>query len=56
MRGSFAFLLPLYFGAALFGVNAAANTVTPLAAAADMTVVAGPIRARWERRRSPMCW
>ena len=50
MRGSFAFLLPLYFGAALFGVNAAANTVTPLAAAADMTVVAGPIRARWERR------
>jgi hypothetical protein len=49
MRGSLPFLLPLYFGAALFGASAAAHTVTPVAAAADMTVVAGPVRARWER-------
>jgi hypothetical protein len=49
MRGSFPLLLPLYFGAALFGANAGAPPATPVAAAADMTVVVTPVRARWER-------
>lgn len=49
MRGSFPLLLPLYFGAALFGANAGARPATPVAAAADMTIVATPVRARWER-------
>src|SRR5512132_2059636 len=50
MRGSFPILLPFFFSAALVGANAAAHTVTPVAAAADVTVVARPVRARWERR------
>src|SRR4051812_38627006 len=49
MRGSFPLLLPLYFGAALFGANAVAHPTTPVAAAADVTIVATPLRARWER-------
>jgi len=50
MRGSFPLLLPLYFGAALlFGASAAAHPATPVAAAADVTIVATPVRARWER-------
>jgi hypothetical protein len=49
MRGSFPLLLPLYFGAALFGATAGAHPATPIAAAADVTIVATPVRARWER-------
>jgi predicted Zn-dependent protease len=50
MRGSFPLLLPVYLGATLFGVNATAHRAMPIAAAADMTTVARPARARWERR------
>src|SRR4051812_40192101 len=49
MRGSFPLLLPLYFGAALFGANAVAHPATPAAAPADITIVAAPVRARWQR-------
>ena len=49
MRGSLPLLLPVYFGAALFGVNAAAHPATPVAAAADVTIVSTPVRAKWER-------
>jgi hypothetical protein len=49
MRGSLPLLLPLYFGAALFGANAGVRSATPVAAAADVTIVATPIHARWER-------
>jgi hypothetical protein len=50
MRRPLPFLLPLYLSAALFGVNGTAHPTTPTAAAADMTTVARPVRARWERR------
>ena len=49
MRGSLPLLLPLYFGAALFGATAGAHPATPVAAVADVTIVATPVRARWER-------
>jgi hypothetical protein len=49
MRGSLPLILPLYFGAALFGVKPAQPT-TPVAAATDMTTVVRPVRARWERQ------
>ena len=50
MRRSFPLLVPVYIGAALVGVNRTAYPTTPVAAAADMTTVARPSRARWERR------
>jgi hypothetical protein len=50
MRRSFPLLVPVYLGAALVGVNRTAYPTTPVAAAADMTTVARPTRARWERR------
>jgi hypothetical protein len=50
MRRSIPLLIPLYVGAGLFGVNATTHLATPLAAAADVTSVARPVRARWERR------
>lgn len=50
MRRSVPLLIPLYVGAALFGVHASAHSSTPVAAAADMTTVSRPARPRWERR------
>jgi predicted Zn-dependent protease len=50
MRRSFPVLVPLYFAVTLVGVNAAAHPTPPAAAAADITTVARPVRARWERR------
>jgi predicted Zn-dependent protease len=50
MRRSYSVLVPLYLGAALVGVKGTAHPTTPVAAAADMTTVARPARARWERR------
>ena len=50
MRRSFPLFVPVYLGAALVGVNRTAYPTTPVAAAADMTTVAAPSRARWERR------
>jgi matrixin len=50
MRRPFPLLLPVYLTAAVFGVNGTAHPTTPVAAAADMTTVARPVRARWERR------
>ena len=49
MRRSFPVLVPLYLGVALLGVNANAHPTTTRSAAADMTSVARPVRARWER-------
>lgn len=49
MRRSIPLLIPLYVGAALISVNAAAHPTPPVAAAADVTTVALPVRARWER-------
>jgi len=49
MRRSFPFLIPLYVGAAVLVVNATAHPTTTASAAADMTSVARPPRARWER-------
>jgi predicted Zn-dependent protease len=50
MRRSIPLLIPLYASAALMGMNATAHPTTPVAAAADVTNVAPPVRARWERR------
>src|SRR5689334_9490463 len=50
MRRSLPLLVPVYLGAALVGVRGTAHPTTPVAAAADMTIVARPVRARWERR------
>ena len=50
MRRSLPLLVPVYLGAALAGVNRTAHPTTPVAAAADMTIVARPARARWQRR------
>jgi predicted Zn-dependent protease len=49
MRRSIPVLIPVYVSAALLGVNASAHPTTPVAAAADVTNVAAPLRARWER-------
>jgi hypothetical protein len=49
MRRSIPFLLPLYVCLALLAMNVVALSTTPLAAAADVTSVARPERARWER-------
>jgi len=49
MRRPLPILLPVYLTVALFGVNGTAHPTTPIAAAADMTTVARPVRARWER-------
>jgi predicted Zn-dependent protease len=50
MRRSYSLLLPVYLSAALAGMKGTAHPTTPVAAAADMTTVARPLRARWERR------
>jgi predicted Zn-dependent protease len=50
MRRSFPLLVPIYLGAALVGVHGTAHPTTPVAAVADMTTVARPSRARWDRR------
>ncbi len=49
MRRSIPLLIPVYIGAAFVGVNATAFPTSPVAAAADVTNVAAPVRARWER-------
>ena len=49
MRRSLRILVPLYLGVTLIGVSAAAHPTTPTAALADVTSVAGPVRARWQR-------
>jgi predicted Zn-dependent protease len=49
MRRSIPLLIYIYVGAALVSVNATAHPTTPVAAAADVTNVARPLRARWER-------
>jgi len=54
MRRSFPLLVPFYVGVALLGVNATAHPTTSAAAAADMTTVARPARARWERPERPI--
>ena len=50
MRRSVSVLFPVYLGAALVGARGTAHPITPVAAAADVTTVARPARARWERR------
>jgi predicted Zn-dependent protease len=51
MRRSISVLVPLYLAVTLVGVTAAANPAAPSpAAAADVTTVVRPVRARWERR------
>ena len=50
MRRSFPLLVPLYVGVALLGLNSNAHPTTTGPAAADMTSVARPVRARWERQ------
>jgi predicted Zn-dependent protease len=50
MRRSLSLLVPLYVSAAMLGVNATAHPTPPLAAPPDVTDVARPARARWERR------
>ena len=50
MRRSFSLLVPVYLATALVGMKGTAHPTTPVAAAADMTTVARPTRARWERR------
>ena len=49
MRRSLHFLVPLYVGVALVGVNANAHPTSARPVAADVTSVARPARARWER-------
>ena len=49
MRRSVPLLIPISVGVALFGVNASAHSSTPVAAAADVTIVSRPARPRWER-------
>ena len=43
-------LVPLYLGVTFIGASATPRSIIPAAAAADMTTVATPSRARWERR------
>ena len=51
MRRSLPVLIPLYLGVTLVGVTAAAHPARPAAGVvADVTTVARPSRARWERR------
>ena len=50
MRRSFPFLVPLYVGVAVLGVNASAHPTTAASAPTDVTSVARPVRARWERQ------
>ena len=50
MRRSFPLLVPLYVSVALLGLNSNAHPTTTEPAAADMTSVAKPVRARWERQ------
>jgi predicted Zn-dependent protease len=50
MRRSYSLIVPVYLGAAIVGVRGTAHPTTPVAAAADMTTVARPQPARWERR------
>ena len=50
MRRSVPLLVPLYVSAAILGVNATAHPTPPAAAPPDVTDVARPVRARWERR------
>lgn len=50
MRRSFPLLVPLYVGVALLGLNSNAHPTTTAPAAADVTSVARPVRARWERQ------
>ncbi len=50
MRRPVSLLVPLYLGVALIGARVAPRSIIPVAAAADMTTVAQPSRARWERR------
>ncbi|HEX5072157.1 MAG TPA: matrixin family metalloprotease [Gemmatimonadaceae bacterium] len=52
MRRTVSLLLPLYLGATLIGASATPRSIVPVAAAADVTTVARPSRARWERRVS----
>jgi predicted Zn-dependent protease len=49
MRRSVSLLIPLYLGATLIGASRTPRSIVPVAAAADMTTVARPSRARWER-------
>ena len=49
MRRSVALLFPLCGAITLFGVSATAHPTPPTAAAADVTTVGRPIRARWAR-------
>ena len=50
MRRSLSAIFPVYLGAALVGAGGTAHPSAPVAAAADVTTVARPARARWERR------
>jgi len=50
MRRSFSLVFPVYLGVALIGASRSADPRTPVPAAADVTTVARPARARWERR------
>jgi len=50
MRRPVSLLVPLVLGAALIGARAIPRSIIPVAAAADMTTVARPSRARWERK------
>ncbi len=50
MRRPVSLLVPLYLSAALIGARGTPRPTTPVAAATDMTTVARPERARWERR------
>src|SRR5262245_12732127 len=49
MRRPVSLLVPLYLGATLIGARVSPRSIIPVAAAADMTTVARPARARWER-------
>ena len=49
MRRPVSLLVPLYLGVTLIGARATPRSIIPAAAAADMTTVARPSRARWER-------
>jgi hypothetical protein len=50
MRRPVSLLIPIYLSAALIGARGTPRSTTPVAAAADVTTVARPARARWERR------
>jgi predicted Zn-dependent protease len=50
MRRSVPFLIPVYVGVAVLGVNASAHPTTTASAPADVTSVARPVRARWDRQ------